>query len=208
MMNTKRQTIWLVSMLSLMVVLSAYYLFTEEIGGKDKVSEISNLQNVVEMSGDSDNSVAGLTTGEEDATSEYTLSAEEQAVLKQLNLEGYFETGQFSELYSKREQKLEQEENRLNAVIADVNTDAETSISALAEMEELEDNMTKISKLEEELMQTYEVALISLEAEDKYKVVVTSDLPVKKEAAKIIDQVITVMDIRPEQVSVNFVPNP
>ncbi|WP_040951345.1 SpoIIIAH-like family protein [Gorillibacterium massiliense] len=29
-MNSKRQTIWLVSMLSLMVVLSAYYLFTED----------------------------------------------------------------------------------------------------------------------------------------------------------------------------------
>ncbi|WP_138225484.1 SpoIIIAH-like family protein [Paenibacillus algicola] len=31
-MNNKRQTIWLVSMLSLMVVLSAYYLFTEDAG--------------------------------------------------------------------------------------------------------------------------------------------------------------------------------
>ncbi|MFB5759521.1 SpoIIIAH-like family protein [Paenibacillus medicaginis] len=31
-MNNKRQTIWLVSMLSLMVVLSAYYLFTEDTG--------------------------------------------------------------------------------------------------------------------------------------------------------------------------------
>ncbi|NBD22688.1 SpoIIIAH-like family protein [Paenibacillus glycinis] len=30
-MNNKRQTIWLVSMLSLMVVLSAYYLFTEDV---------------------------------------------------------------------------------------------------------------------------------------------------------------------------------
>jgi stage III sporulation protein AH len=30
-MNSKRQTIWLVSMLSLMVVLSAYYLFTEDV---------------------------------------------------------------------------------------------------------------------------------------------------------------------------------
>ncbi|QAY66249.1 SpoIIIAH-like family protein [Paenibacillus protaetiae] len=29
-MNTKRQTVWLVSMLSLMVVLSAYYLFTQD----------------------------------------------------------------------------------------------------------------------------------------------------------------------------------
>lgn len=31
-MYTKRQTVWLVSMLSLMVVLSAYYLFTEDAG--------------------------------------------------------------------------------------------------------------------------------------------------------------------------------
>jgi stage III sporulation protein AH len=34
-MNAKRQTIWLVSMLSLMVVLSAYYLFTEDSGSVD-----------------------------------------------------------------------------------------------------------------------------------------------------------------------------
>lgn len=205
MMNTKRQTIWLVSMLSLMVVLSAYYLFTEEIGGKGKNSETSKLQNVVEVNG---GDVASLTAGEDVGNSDYTLTAEEKEVLNQLQLENYFGSGQFSELYSKREQKLEQEENRLNSVIADVNADAETSISALAEMEMLEQNMTKISQLEKELMQTYEVALISLEAEDKYKVVVTSDLPEKKEAAKIIDQVITAMDIRPEQVSVNFVPNP
>ncbi|WP_440110541.1 SpoIIIAH-like family protein [Paenibacillus sp. QZ-Y1] len=31
-MNNKRQTVWLVSMLSLMVILSAYYLFTEDSG--------------------------------------------------------------------------------------------------------------------------------------------------------------------------------
>lgn len=34
-MNSKRQTIWLVSMLSLMVVLSAYYLFTEDVNNLD-----------------------------------------------------------------------------------------------------------------------------------------------------------------------------
>ncbi|RKN84701.1 SpoIIIAH-like family protein [Paenibacillus ginsengarvi] len=34
-MNTKRQTVWLVSMLSLMVVLSAYYLFTEDVNDLD-----------------------------------------------------------------------------------------------------------------------------------------------------------------------------
>lgn len=37
-MNAKRQTIWLVSMLSLMVVLSAYYLFTEDVSKLDLAS--------------------------------------------------------------------------------------------------------------------------------------------------------------------------
>lgn len=38
-MNAKRQTIWLVSMLSLMVVLSAYYLFTEDVDKLNKASD-------------------------------------------------------------------------------------------------------------------------------------------------------------------------
>ncbi|GAA3405465.1 SpoIIIAH-like family protein [Paenibacillus hodogayensis] len=38
-MNTKRQTVWLVSMLSLMVVLSAYYLFTEDVNDLDLTSK-------------------------------------------------------------------------------------------------------------------------------------------------------------------------
>lgn len=38
-MNNKRQTIWLVSMLSLMVILSAYYLFTEDVGKSDLTAQ-------------------------------------------------------------------------------------------------------------------------------------------------------------------------
>lgn len=38
-MNTKRQTIWLVSMLGLMVVLSAYYLFTDNVGDLETTGE-------------------------------------------------------------------------------------------------------------------------------------------------------------------------
>ncbi|WNR42558.1 SpoIIIAH-like family protein [Paenibacillus roseipurpureus] len=52
-MNAKRQTIWLVSMLSLMVVLSAYYLFTEDVNKLDLASTdgISQSQEVkIDMS--------------------------------------------------------------------------------------------------------------------------------------------------------------
>lgn len=45
-MNNKRQTIWLVSMLSLMVILSAYYLFTDDSGpSAPKVAESTQASN-------------------------------------------------------------------------------------------------------------------------------------------------------------------
>lgn len=42
-MNNKRQTIWLVSMLSLMVILSAYYLFTEDVTQPDRTAQEQQL---------------------------------------------------------------------------------------------------------------------------------------------------------------------
>ncbi|MFD2611876.1 SpoIIIAH-like family protein [Paenibacillus gansuensis] len=42
-MNTKRQTVWLVSMLSLMVVLSAYYLFTDTPGTNTDLTATESL---------------------------------------------------------------------------------------------------------------------------------------------------------------------
>ncbi|WP_136606307.1 SpoIIIAH-like family protein [Paenibacillus dokdonensis] len=50
-MNSKRQTIWLVSMLSLMVVLSAYYLFTEDSGSsKTPVADSQQVGTAVKTS--------------------------------------------------------------------------------------------------------------------------------------------------------------
>jgi stage III sporulation protein AH len=56
-MKTKRQTIWLVSMLSLMVVLSAYYLFTEDVSKLEftttgsTVTELAGTQATREING-------------------------------------------------------------------------------------------------------------------------------------------------------------
>jgi len=46
-MNSKRQTIWLVSMLSLMVVLSAYYLFTDDPNKKETAAGDLNTQDII-----------------------------------------------------------------------------------------------------------------------------------------------------------------
>lgn len=58
-MNGKRQTIWLVSMLSLMVVLSAYYLFTEDSGVSSPKETAGTIQvDSVKQSGTTDSAAS------------------------------------------------------------------------------------------------------------------------------------------------------
>lgn len=204
-MNTKRQTIWLVSMLSLMVVLSAYYLFTQDLGGKTALTDADHLQHAAEVTADEDgatNEGTALVDGS------YTISELDHDILQQLERDGYFESGVFGEALTKREQKNETESNRIMSVIADVSQDPEASVAAWAEMELLEAKNEKIAQLENELMEQYEMAVIAEEMNEMYKVVVTSDTLEKKQAAQIIDQVMTVMEVKPEQISVQFLPNP
>ncbi|EGL16724.1 MULTISPECIES: SpoIIIAH-like family protein [unclassified Paenibacillus] len=82
-MNAKRQTIWLVSMLSLMVVLSAYYLFTEDVSKVDvastapkadevkiDLSQVSPEQAVAEAGKASADKAAGAKAGDTKTTAD------------------------------------------------------------------------------------------------------------------------------------------
>ncbi|WP_068775289.1 SpoIIIAH-like family protein [Paenibacillus sp. FJAT-26967] len=63
-MNAKRQTIWLVSMLSLMVVLSAYYLFTEDVDKMDLASNAPKTEEVkIDLSQVTPDQAAAMQTG-------------------------------------------------------------------------------------------------------------------------------------------------
>ncbi len=204
-MNTRRQTIWLVSMLSLMVLLSAYYLFTQDLDDADKLSDSGlNGTGVTEAGGDGI-VVTGAEAGE--GMTEEELNALNRQVLEQVEREGLASNGIFGELLAKRDRQNEEEQNRLYAILADVSQNTEQSSAAFAELDQLEEKNERIQTLEDTLMQKYEMALIS-EENDRYKVVVTSDKMEKKEAAGIIQQVMDVMEVKPSQVSVQYVPNP
>lgn len=202
-MNTKRQTIWLVSMLSLMVVLSAYYLFTQDLNDADKLSSEKPVDNVTEVvGGDGQIVVDEVQQGDSDA-----ISLANKKILEQLEREGYAQGSIFSELLTKREQQYSEEENRIWTVLADVSVKPEDSAAASAQLNQLEEKNSRITALESELMKQYDIAVVS-EENDRYKVVVTSEKLEKKEAAGIIDQVMTVMEVSPNQVSVQYVPEP
>lgn len=102
-MNTKRQTIWLVSMLSLMVILSAYYLFTQDMNDADKLSGSKTPeQNVTEVAGSGEVVVDEVMK----ATGVNEISAVNQQVLNKLEEEGFAQGGLFSELLAKREKVI------------------------------------------------------------------------------------------------------
>lgn len=201
-MNTKRQTIWLVSMLSLMVVLSAYYLFTQDMDDTDKLTDSQQPgYNVAEVTaGDGDFVVNEVLQPGDSAD----IGLLDQQVLEQLEREGFANGGLFSELLAKREMKYEEEENRIMKVIADVSNDLELSAAAFAEYEQLEEKDSRIQSLESELTKKYDIAIID-ENNDRYNVVVRSEKLEKKEAANIIEQVMNTMEVKMDQVSVQYV---
>lgn len=204
-MNTKRQTIWLVSMLSLMVVLSAYYLFTQDLDDADKLSDTgTQTEDVSEASGDGDALVVDEVTQEEGAGTE---GLTDEQILAMIESQGYGENSVFSDILSKRDEQTKDETDRLWAEVANVDGDPTQSAQALAAIEQLEEKSSKIQELEQTLMEQYQIAMID-EENDRYKVVIASDKLEKKDAASIIDQVMTVMEVKADQVSVQYVPEP
>ena len=199
-MNTKRQTIWLVSMLSLMVVLSAYYLFTQDLDDADKLSGSNQPNsNVTEVVGGSGEIVTDEVVQAGDQSAE---GKTEEEILEQVKEQGYADSGLFGDLQAKRDQ---QNEDELNRLLAEVSSNPDHSTEAMAQVEQLEEKSAKIMELETALKEQYNMAIIS-EENNRYKVIVTSENLEKKEAAGIIDQIMTAMDVGADQVSVQYVP--
>ncbi|MBO9598190.1 MAG: SpoIIIAH-like family protein, partial [Cohnella sp.] len=162
-MNNKRQTIWLVSMLSLMVVLSAYYLFTEDVTPTDNASGITeqtNLSNATKASGDGfEITEVDTLTGEISATSKDNganpsddassgLPEEDQAVLKEYNnLTG---AELLDQIQLTRREKVDKEADEMSAIIADTkNHSPEEAQQASETLRRIEDTDDRITGLEE-----------------------------------------------------------
>lgn len=190
-MNSKRQTIWLVSMLSLMVILSAYYLFTQDPSDPNMFSD-----NTVQEDVDKTNLTDGLVVDGDNLTEEEILALYEQ------NMES---GGIFSELMDKRELATRDEYNEIMALIENGATDEAEAVAALANLEKFEDKTSKKQALETMLMEKFDVAHVDENA-NTFNVVVKSQNLSKSEAAEIIEEVISVMAVKPNQVSVQYVP--
>lgn len=112
-MKNKRQTVWLVSMLSLMVVLSAYYLFTEDTPNANKTADGGQ---VTTMDGGGINGISGsagdAVTGDEVILSEIVSEDGQNAVVTDESKEGATENPDTAENAETAEQPADKEPNQ------------------------------------------------------------------------------------------------
>ncbi|HEY8528296.1 MAG TPA: SpoIIIAH-like family protein [Paenibacillaceae bacterium] len=196
-MQNRRQTIWLVSMLSLMVILSAYYLLTEEANPAGKKSELSA------STGGDDIQVTEIDPPQgEEAAGGDALSEEE--ALESMNRA----TGQafFDQVELNRRTWFDREHERLSMIISDTaNHTQEEAAAAVEDLSRLEEMDERITSLQTKLLSNYENAAVELE-ENRYKVIVQADTLDRRQAVDIVDLAVKELGITPDQVAVQYVP--
>lgn len=207
-MNTKRQTIWLVSMLSLMVVLSAYYLFTNDIGDdllSDAGEHIAQDGNATEASGEGGVIIDEVQVGSAPGTA---LTDEERALLEEFEAQNVLAGGNdyFTRQQFTRFESLAKQVDQLNAILANTTTyNSDEAQQALEELYQLEDKEEKIANLELELQKDFQNAVIA-ESDNHFKIVVQSENMERSQAAGILERVMNALGVSANQVSVQFLP--
>ncbi|MFC5467887.1 SpoIIIAH-like family protein [Cohnella suwonensis] len=221
-MNNKRQTIWLVSMLSLMVILSAYYLFTEDAPKTGSTaSGIEQTKNGDDdmLSADDANGVSitqeetatgtldgTAAPGDKQATSDDPsgISPEDQEVLKGIaNSSGNQQIEQ--KLLDQREKISLQAEQLRNIIAGTSKVTQEESAKAVEDMTRLEETDERITSLQSKLLQEYDNAVVEEEDLNNFKVIVLSDKLEKKQAIGILDLATKELNVTPDRVTIQYV---
>ncbi|WP_336771769.1 SpoIIIAH-like family protein [Paenibacillus sp. MMO-58] len=208
-MNTKRQTIWLVSMLSLMVVLSAYYLFTQDTKSPDMLSDGTQQEQKAgateASSGNNSQIVVDQVdpAGKASASDDKSISDADKQVLDQLESQGGVDSSVFAQAEEKRSELNSTQQDKLMSDITNLQN-PDDSKAAMEQLDQLEEKNSKLTSIENELMKTFQQAIVNQEG-NGYKVLVESDKLDKSQAANIIDLVMKTLGVDADQVSVQFI---
>lgn len=206
-MNTKRQTIWLVSMLSLMVVLSAYYLFTQDTKSPDMLSDGTQTEQkagATEAAAGNDQIVVDQVDPEASPADDSSIPEEEQQVLDQIEAQGGVDSSVFAEAEEERSELNNEQQDKLLSDITNLQN-LEDSKAAWGQLEQLEEKNSKLTGIENELMKSFQQAIVKEEG-NGYKVLVESEKLDKSQAANIIDLVMKTLGVDANQVSVQYIP--
>jgi stage III sporulation protein AH len=185
-MNAKKQTIWLVSMLGLMVILSAYYLFTEDP---------NQLPNAIEPVTLEDIEVVGTQT---------TDSQADALIIEQLesDLQG---NDAITTMQMNRNSDFSQKLEDLTAKISSSDATEQQIEEALNKHDALIDLETRLIAFEEKLLTDYENVVVTYDEDHKhYTVNVYATELQRNEAVSIVRQALDDLNIAVHQISVRL----
>ncbi|MEX2462000.1 MAG: SpoIIIAH-like family protein [Paenibacillaceae bacterium] len=227
-MNSKRQTIWLVSMLSLMVVLSAYYLFTEDASKMNTAKDASQTEQIhvntevttpesinktdTTTQATTDSATQGKTDSKAQKNKEAKTSTQattkqltDEAVLEKVAQQGKSNDDYFMAQQMQRNDNLAEQMKNLMTIITDSKQNTEAVSKAYSDLEVIQTRTAKINSIENELMKDYPNVIVT-EAANKWKVVLQDNKLEKSQAVSIIDLVMKEMNIGSESVSIQVMP--
>lgn len=218
-MDTKRQTIWLVSMLSLMIVLSAYYLLTEDPNNKYDAAnnDLDDNGISVDVTGsgiqDGGNLGSQLFPGLSDGllADQLQNNGKQTAMTDDQILDKMLQQSRSSSTFFEREQmrrneELSREFTQLGMIASDSKQSNEAVAQALAGIQQMENMQAKISNLEDELNKDFPNVIVMKDGEDKWKVTVQTNKLEKSQAVSIIDMALMTLGIFEENISVDYIP--
>lgn len=217
-MRNKRQTIWLVSMLGLMVVLSAYYLFTDDVNEMDIASADFNADEIALSAIEQSELAKELTmeelTGEDLWSEEHsghsaemeevgTLTNEE--ILKQVEAQATSGQDFFTSMQLERMEEMDKESDQLLRIITDSNENTSSMNQAFEKLQQMEDQLSKMTNIEEQLMEQFSQVFIEQD-NNQWKVYVQSNNLEKSQAVSILDTVMNELGTSASQVVIQRVP--
>ena len=187
-MNNKKQTIWLVSMLGLMVILSAYYLFTDEVNPVPAVTnEVNSSMSEIEMTGE-------LVTN----------PAENEQVMQQLEAEmsGY---DAITAMQMTRDSDFSKKLEELTSLISNAEMSEEQIEQAIQQQNQLMDLESKLVAFEEKMLGEFDNVVVTYdELKDHYTVNVHATEMQKSEAVSVTRTAIKDLNIAVHQISIKL----
>lgn len=212
-MNSRRQTVWLVSMLGLMVVLSAYYLFADEADQIPAASEQAENDPVEVID-------VGMVEAEEEPWGQAAESSSEQAVGSSEQTAGPSDADRqvieqlanpsgpdaITTMQMERGTQFSKRIEELTVAMTDEESTEEQIADAINKHTSLMDLEAKLIALEEALLGDYaNVAVMYDEDKDHYTVNVHAAQLEKSEAVSIVARTMQDLGIAVHQITVKLI---
>lgn len=205
-----KQTVWLITMLSLMVVLSAYYIVKGPVEPIDEVASDAALDTEVTTKETNPLELTLFGTDEEEGEEPEDAEKENEEVEDKNE-----ETGEapalgaqdyFLALQSERSSIHEQLIEKYTDIMTDPEATEEQVEKASAELEKLRENIDQVTQMEELIRgEGYDDALVMHE-KGKYDITVQADKLTKKQAVEILELIQNETEVPASFLTVSYHP--